>query len=165
MVSSISLTPADGLDTLRKKLISSGKETPILINVSENTIYYIFFLNHLPAKWVEFKTFPPTWKENVIGFSSCFHSIFVSTLQPPHLFLAYPIPSHIPGSTANPMSQSDFLPLLQPQEWHSIQKLWSWDYMQNILGWPKSSFKFFPKVVQKTPNELFGEPDIWPLIV
>ena len=28
-----------------------------------------------------------------------------------------------------------------------------------ILGWPKSSFGFFHYMVQKNPNELFGQPN------
>ena len=29
-----------------------------------------------------------------------------------------------------------------------------------ILGWPKSSFRFFHKMLQKNRNELFGQPNI-----
>ena len=29
-----------------------------------------------------------------------------------------------------------------------------------ILGWPKSSFGFFCNILQKNPNELFGQPKI-----
>ena len=29
-----------------------------------------------------------------------------------------------------------------------------------ILGWPKSSFGFFCNILQKNPNELFGQPNI-----
>lgn len=28
-----------------------------------------------------------------------------------------------------------------------------------ILGWPKSSFKFFRNILWKNPNELFGQPN------
>lgn len=29
-----------------------------------------------------------------------------------------------------------------------------------LLGWPKSSFEFFPSDVMINPNELFGRPNI-----
>ena len=29
----------------------------------------------------------------------------------------------------------------------------------DILGWPKSSFGFFHNILQKTPIELFGQPN------
>ena len=29
-----------------------------------------------------------------------------------------------------------------------------------LLGWPKSSFGFFHNILQKNPNELFGQPNI-----
>ena len=28
-----------------------------------------------------------------------------------------------------------------------------------VLGWPKSSFRFFCNISQKNPNELFGQPN------
>ena len=28
-----------------------------------------------------------------------------------------------------------------------------------MLGWPKSSFRFFYNTTQKNPNELFGQPN------
>ena len=31
--------------------------------------------------------------------------------------------------------------------------------LNNILGWPKSSFGFFYKMLQKNPNELFAQPN------
>ena len=30
----------------------------------------------------------------------------------------------------------------------------------SILVWPKSSFRFFHNILQKNPNELFGQPNI-----
>ena len=30
---------------------------------------------------------------------------------------------------------------------------------QLMLGWPKCSFRFFHKMLQKKPNELFGQPN------
>ena len=32
--------------------------------------------------------------------------------------------------------------------------------MCHVLGWPKSSFGFFHKMVQKNLNKLFGQPNI-----
>ena len=32
--------------------------------------------------------------------------------------------------------------------------------MRHVLGWRKSSFGFFHKMVQKNPNKLFGQPNI-----
>ena len=32
---------------------------------------------------------------------------------------------------------------------------------KNLLGWPKSSFGVFCNILQKTPNELFGQPNIY----
>ena len=32
------------------------------------------------------------------------------------------------------------------------------------MGWAKSSFGFFNKMLQKNPKELFGHPSIWPMI-
>ena len=34
-----------------------------------------------------------------------------------------------------------------------------------LLGWPKSSFGFFHKMVQKTPNELFVQANTWYLVL
>ena len=35
-------------------------------------------------------------------------------------------------------------------------------YVWNLLGWPKSLFGFFHKILQKNPNEVFGQPNkIW----
>ena len=33
-----------------------------------------------------------------------------------------------------------------------------------LLGWPKSSLGFFSSILQKNPNELFGQPNIYCLI-
>ena len=35
-----------------------------------------------------------------------------------------------------------------------------WDNVRNILGWPKSSFGFFCKMLWKSLNELYGQPNI-----
>ena len=34
-----------------------------------------------------------------------------------------------------------------------------------ILGWPKSSFIFFCRKLQKNPNELFGQPNIFDMFL
>ena len=31
--------------------------------------------------------------------------------------------------------------------------------LKHVLGWPKSSFRFFHKMLQKNPNESFGQPN------
>ena len=30
-----------------------------------------------------------------------------------------------------------------------------------LLGWSKSSYRFLGKILQKNPNELFGQPNIY----
>ena len=34
-----------------------------------------------------------------------------------------------------------------------------WEFLFNVLGWPKSSFGFFHNILWKNPNELFGQPN------
>ena len=34
-----------------------------------------------------------------------------------------------------------------------------------ILGWPKSSFIFFCRILQENPNELFGQPNIFDMFL
>lgn len=41
----------------------------------------------------------------------------------------------------------------------------SWWRDPYILGWPKSSFRFFPKILWENPNELFGHPNIFTLVL
>ena len=35
------------------------------------------------------------------------------------------------------------------------------NWKTEVLGWPKSSFRFFHTILQKNPNEIFDQPNTW----
>ena len=46
-------------------------------------------------------------------------------------------------------------------EWDVGGKDWEFGISRSkLLGWPKSSLRFFCKRLWKNPNELFGQPNI-----
>ena len=44
---------------------------------------------------------------------------------------------------------------------HDVLMCHQWVTGVLIMGWPNSSFGFFHEMVQKTPNKLFGQPNMW----
>ena len=44
-------------------------------------------------------------------------------------------------------------------QWERIENFYTLIWME-ILSWQENSFGCFPKILQKNPNELFGQPDM-----
>lgn len=65
------------------------------------------------------------------------------------------IPSHLP------LSNYQSIPRICTNEAKAETENWQITIIyHNILGWPKSSLKFFHTMLWKSPNELFSQPNM-----